>query len=305
MKFHIGLQLKIINRHLKAAGSYPVLVYIGAVFTFFGLSIYLFNKSVYAEYIYSLTALLIISTLNSKNRNDFLKNLHTKENFYKVKIIENSLISLPFLVFLMYEEKYIISLILLLFANLMSFVNLESKTRLPIPTPFYRYPFEFIEGFRKTYIIVLVAYFINLMGILAGNLFLSIFGLIVILLNCLSFYSKPEPPFFVWIFSVNPKKFIKTKLQVAVIYTLLLCLPITASVSFFFLESIYIIFAVQLIGLLVTIAAVLAKYAQYPSEINIIQGISIGLSIAFPFLFFVIIPVFYFQSIKRLNPILK
>lgn len=305
MKFHIGLQLKIINRHLIAAGIYPALFYVALVFIFFGLSVYLFEKSNYAEYIYGAIPLSILASLGSKSRNDFLKNINTKANFYKLKIIESSLIVLPFILFLTFKEKYMTGLALLVIANLLSLIDLESKTRFIIPTPFYRYPFEFTIGFRKTYLIILIAYFINLMGILSGNFFLSVLSLVVILLNCFSFYSKPEPAFFIWIFSTNPEKFIKAKLQIAIVYTLLICLPITASMSIFFLDSIHIIFIVQLIGLLVTLAALLGKYSQYPSEINIIQGMSIGLSMIFPPILLIIIPLFYFQSIKRLNEILK
>ena len=305
MKFYIHLQLKIINRHLIAAGIYPVLFYLALVFVFFGLSIYLFDQSNYAEYIYGAIPLSILASLGSKSRNDFLKNINTKANFYKLKIIENSLIALPFLLFLIFKEKYIAGASLLLLANLMSFINLESKTRLAIPTPFYRYPFEFTVGFRKTYFIVIIAYFINLMGILAGNFSLSMFGLVIIILNCLSFHTKPEPPFFIWIFSTNPKRFIKAKLKIAIIYALLIALPITVSMSIFFLENIHIIFVIQLIGLFIIMAALLGKYAQYPSEINVIQGMSIGLSMLFPPLLFIIIPLFYVQSLKRLNEILK
>lgn len=305
MKFYIQLQLKIINRHLIAAGIYPMLFYLALVFVFFGLSTYLFDQSNYAEFIYGAIPLSILANLGSKNRNDFLRNINTKANFYKLKIIENSLIALPFFLFLIFKEKYIASFALLLLANMMSFINLESQTRLVIPTPFYRYPFEFIVGFRKTYFIVLIAYFINLMGILVGNFSLSMFGLVIMILNCLSFYTKPEPLFFIWIFSTNSKKFIKVKLQIAIVYILLICLPITVSMSIFFLENIHIIFVIQLIGLFIIMAALLGKYAQYPSEINIIQGMSIGLSMLFPPLLFIIIPLFYVQSLKRLNEILK
>lgn len=305
MKFYIGLQFKIINRHLIAAGIYPMLFYIAVTFTFFGLSTYLFDQSRYAEYIYGLVAASILASLSSKSRNNFLKNINTKANFYKLKSIENSLLILPFFLFLMFKEKYIVGFTLLILANLMYLINLENKIRFSFPTPFYRYPFEFTIGFRKSYFIVLSAYFINLMGILSENFSLSIFSLIAILLTCFSFYTKPEPSFFIWIFSKNPKKFIKAKLQTTIIYTLLLCLPITASMSIFFPEDILIIFIIQLVGLFVAMAALLGKYSQYPSEINLIQGMSIGLSMIFPPLLFIIIPLFYFQSIKRLSEILK
>lgn len=305
MKFYIHLQLKIINRHLLAVGIHPMLFYAALVFIFFALSIYLFEQSYYAEYLYGAIPLSIFISLGSKSRNDFLKNINTKINFYQLKIIENALIALPFLLFLIFKEKYIAAVSLLLLANLMSFINLESKTQLAIPTPFYRYPFEFTIGFRKSYLIVLIAYFINLMGILTGNFYLSMFSLVIILLNCMSFYSKPDPPFYIWIFSTSPKKFIKAKLQTAIAYTCLICLPITASMSIFFLENIHIIFVIQLVGLFIIMAALLGKYAQYPSEINIIQGMSIGLSMLFPPLLFIIIPLFYVHSLKRLNEILK
>jgi len=305
MKFYINLQLRILNRQLVSLGIHPFLFYFFAVLVFFGVSSSLFRKYDFAEYVYALLPVALFSNLSTRQRNDFLKSIHTKMNFYKIRMVENSLISLPFFLFLLFKEMYLVAFLLLILANFLSVINIESKSRFVLPTPFYRYPFEFTVGFRKTYLMVLIAYAICLIGILVGNFFLSLLGLVIIFFTCYLFYARPEPSFFVWIFSAAPKKFIRIKVQIALVYTLLLCLPVIIALNVFYIENIHIILLVLLFGLLLVIASLLGKYTQYPSEMNLIQGMSIGLSIVFPPLFFILIPIFYFQSIRRLNEILK
>lgn len=305
MKYYLNLQFKIINRHLKDAGIHPLPFYIIAAVAYFMLSFYLFERFEYIEYLYCFFAIYTLFQFSSKSRNDFLKNVYTKVYFYKIKLVENSLLILPFLLILLLKEKYLTTFILLPSAWLISTISLNELPQRALSTPFYRYPFEYAIGFRKTYLVILLAYFISLIGILVDNFFLSLFGLAIILLNCLSFQNKLEPRFYIWIFSASPKQFLYKKLKTAILYSCLLSLPTSVFITIFFFDYIHTILIVNTIGLLIIIAAVAGKYSQYPSEINLIQSIYIALAILFPPLLLVIIPLFYHQSIKRLNNILQ
>jgi hypothetical protein len=60
-----------------------------------------------------------------------------------------------------------------------------------------------------------------------------------------------------------------------------------------------------LLGYVYLVTIILAKYSGYPNEMNLLQGILIGISLLFPPILIGIIPFFYLQSIKRLNDILE
>lgn len=219
-------------------------------------------------------------------------------------MVENSLISLPFILFLIYKEAYWQGASVLVFAILLSLFQLNSRNSCVIPTPFRRHPFEFTIGFRNTYLLILLTYVISTIGICVGNFNLALSGLVFLVLTCSSFYSKPEPQYFVWVFAMTAKQFIRRKIQIALLYTLLLCLPMVLALSVVYVEHIFVIASILGCGLLFITAALLGKYAQYPSEINLIQGMSLAASIIFPPLLLILIPLFYFKSIKRLNEIL-
>ena len=86
---------------------------------------------------------------------------------------------------------------------------------------------------------------------------------------------------------------------------LILLFVFSVLLAAFFPEKIYIVLVLQLVGLLPLWASVLGKYIQYPSEINLISGFFIGLSVAITPLLLVIIPLFYSKAKNNLHPILK
>lgn len=220
-------------------------------------------------------------------------------------MIENAILVTPFLIFLLYKEKYFIAIILLALANLLGIINIKNQFNFSIPTPFYKYPFEFTVGFRKTYIIIFLSYILTCIAVIVSNFNLGLFALLLTICLCISFYTKPEPIFYVWIFSSNSKIFLLNKIKIAALYTAIVCFPITATLSIFYVEYIYIICTVQLLGILIVVSSLLGKYVVFPSEINLQQIFAIVLSAIFLPLLLFVIPVFFIQSTKRLSNILK
>jgi predicted transglutaminase-like protease len=82
-------------------------------------------------------------------------------------------------------------------------------------------------------------------------------------------------------------------------------LPALLITGLFFFESMGILLLFTLSGYLYLAMIFLAKYAAYPNEINLAQAIIIALTFVFPPLLLAIIPFFAFQSIHRLNGILR
>ncbi len=299
------LQFKMLNRQLTKWGIEPIIGYLFGLFAFIGISIKLFEKTQFAEYIYIVLALSLILKLNEANRNDFLKLCYSKIEYYKLRVIENLIVSIAFIIFLIFQEKYLSSILLTISVCLFSLIYLKNNSSFTLPTPFYKYPFEFIVGFRTNYFIYLFTYFLTFISISVDNFNLGIFSLILTLLSCLNYYTNSEDEFYVWIFSLSPKEFIRYKLKNIIQYSTILCLPIIISLSLFFYTKIDILLGFQCLGYLFIFTTMLAKYSIFPEKLNIRFGIILTLTLWLPPLLLLIIPYLYIQSTKKLKEILQ
>jgi hypothetical protein len=305
MKEYFILQFKMLNRQLTEWGIEPVIGYLVGLFAFIGISIKLFEKTQFAEYIYIALALSLVIKLNEINRNDFLKLCYSKTEYIKIRIVENLFVSIVFITFLFFQEKYLSSILLFISASLFSLIDFKNKSSFTLPTPFYKYPFEFTVGFRSNYFIYFFAYFLTFMSISVENFNLGIFSLILALLSCLNYYTNSEDEFYVWIFSLTPNEFIRYKLKNIIQYSTILCLPIIISLSLFFYTKIDIILGFQFLGYLFIFTTMLAKYSVFPEKLNIRFGIVFALTLWLPPLLMLIIPYLYIQSMKKIKEILQ
>lgn len=305
MRKYFELQYKIINRNLVEFGVQPPVAYALGVVTFIVISIALFYKTKFAVYIYPGIALTFLLKLSEGKRNNFLKNLFSLKHFYKLRVIENGLIVLPFILFLLYKNCFKTSMVLLLLTIAFAFFDIFKTFSITLPTPFYKKPFEFIAGFRKSFIVILLSYTLTIIGIRYQNFNLAISSLVLIFGTCFSFYAQPETPFYVWIFNVNANGFLFNKIKTATYFSAILCIPATILLMVFFTANFYWIIGVQIIGFVYLGAIVIAKYANYPNAINLPQGLLLTISLLFPPLLAGVIPFFYLQSAKRLKEILE
>ena len=305
MKQYFILQYKMLNRQLTEWGIEPVIGYLVGVFVFISISTILFEKTQFAEYLYIVLALSLVIKLNDIDRNDFLRLCYSKAVYIKIRIIENLIVSMVFIFFLIFQEKYLSSILLFISASLFSLIDFKNKSSFTLPTPFYKYPFEFTIGFRSNYFIYFFAYFLTFMSISVDNFNLGIFSLILTLLSCLNYYANSEDEFYVWVFSLTPKEFIRYKLKNIIQYSTILCLPIIVSLSLFFYTKIDIILGFQFLGYLFIFTTMLAKYSVFPEKLNIRFGIVLALTLWFPPLLLLIIPYLYIQSTKKLKEILQ
>jgi hypothetical protein len=305
MKEYFILQFKMLNRQLTERGIEPIIGYVIGLFAFIGISIKLFEKTQFAEYIYIVLALSLVIKLNEVKRNDFLKLCYSKVEYVKLRIIENLIVSIAFITFLLIQEKYLSSILLSISVGIFSLIDIKNKSSFTVPTLFYKYPFEFAVGFRTNYFIYLFAYLLTFMSIYVDNFNLGVFSLILTLLSCLNYYTNSEDEFYVWVFSLSPKEFIRYKLKNIIQYSTILCLPIIISLSLFFYTKIDIILGVQCLGYLFIFTTMLAKYSVFPEKLNIRFGIVFALTLWLPPLLLLIIPYLYIQSTKKLKKILQ
>ena len=305
MRKYFELQYKIINRNLIELGVQPSIAYLLGVLTFVAISVALFYKTKFAVYVYPGIALTFLVKLSEGKRNNFLKNLFSLNHFYKLRAVENGLIILPFILFLLYKNCFIASMVLFLLSTVLVFFDNFKTLSITLPTPFYNRPFEFIIGFRKSVVFILLSYILTIIGIRYQNFNLAISSLVLIFGACFSFYAQPEAPFYVWIFSANANVFLFKKIKTAIFFSAILCMPAFILLMVFFTANFYWIIGVQLIGFVYLGIIIIAKYANYPDVINLPQGLLLTISLLFPPLLAGVIPFFYLQSAKRLKEILE
>ena len=289
------------NRRLKDFGLEPTFGYLLILASFIGLSLFLFYKTEFAQYIYILISLTITSKLSEIGRNDFLKFCFNDRNYKLVRITENLASSMPFLLFLIYKQIFIGSIILVVISLILGLSSFKTRLNFTIPTPFYKKPFEFTVGFRNTFFIFPIAYILTLIAISVDNFNLGIFSLVLVFLVTLGFYTKPENEYFVWSFALTPKQFIIDKIKTALLFTSLLSLPIILTLCVFYYENMDALIAFYSIGCVFLITIISAKYAAYPDEMNLPEIIIIAISISFPPLLLVFAPFFYIKATNKLQ----
>lgn len=302
---YFRLQYRMTNRHLTEFGLPPIVAYILSLALFIGLSLFLFYKTEYAEWIYLFIALISVSKLSETRRSDFLKTCFPKNSFFLIRLIENGIVLLPFIVFLIYHHSFIPTLLIVIIGIALALLKFKNTFNHSIPTPFYKRPFEFIVGFRNTFFLFAFAYILTIVAISVGNFNLGIFSLLLVFLLSSSYYSSPENEYYVWSYNLTSTQFILEKIKTAILFSSFLSIPIIVLLGVFHLDQIDILLIFLLLGYTFLITIILAKYSAYPNKINLPEAILIGVCAYFPPLLIGVIPFFYIKSIKHLNELLE
>lgn len=305
MKKYFELQYKMTNRKFKDAGVHPLLAYILLSFLFVALSVYLFNKTAFAPYIYLLFALSVVGNLSESRRSEFLKICFGDVQLKKIRILENLICAIPFVLFLIFKLLFAYAGLLLILTTILALVNVKTAINYTFWTPFSKRPFEFSTGFRNTFFLFFIAYALTIASVAVHNFNLGIFAMLLVFATSLSFYAKPENEYYVWTYNLQPRAFLFSKIKTALSYSSAIALPIALVLGIFNPEQISIIAMFFIIGWGFLICILVNKYAAYPNEMNIVQGIFLALCVWFPPILIVLIPYLFKQSERRLSAFLK
>jgi len=113
IKRYFQLQYRMINRQLKSYGLHPFIAYVLLFAVFVGFSFLLFYPQIiYLPYLYLLVPFYFSFGLAETDRNDFLKICFNNKTYISIRIMENMLVALPFLVFLLYKRCFLIAFLL-------------------------------------------------------------------------------------------------------------------------------------------------------------------------------------------------
>lgn len=295
----------MINRRFKDAGLEPILAYILLTIGFIGLSVYLFYKTEFAEYLYSLCSLTLTGKLSETRRTEFLKLCFEDRQLEKIRITENLIVTFPFFIFLAYKQLFLSALILIMLTMILALVNFLTTLNFTIPTPFSKKPFEFTTGFRNTFYLILAAYALTFIAVSVNNFNLGIFAMLLVFATTLSYYTKPENEYYVWSYSLTPKMFLIEKIKTATQFSSFIVLPIVLIITIFFHQKIEAIILFYLIGWAFLICMIVSKYVAYPDRLNMGQAVVLALCIWFPPLLIFLIPYLFLKSESHLSSLLK
>ncbi len=306
MRWYFQLQVKMLNRHFKDFGVPLLIAYPLIIFLFILFSSIIFNmlEIQYALYVYFFCALSVLVKLSEKKRNHFLKLGYIKRKYYKLRALENSLILTPFVFYLIFKGAYLYIVLLYISGLLLSRFIVSTPSNFVIPTPFWKKPFEFSVGFRKTFYVYPFIYWLTYKSIEIDNFNLGVFSMIVLFLTLISYYTKMEKEYYVWIFNKKAKEFLLEKIKIGLMYALLLSAPIFIALLSF-KDYIAITIVYFLLCFIYLIQAIIAKYVDFPKQINLPSSMIYTLSLAFPFFILFTFQYFYKKSIQKLKSILN
>lgn len=304
MQYYFQLQFRMLVRRIRDAGLNPLLFFPLALAGFVGLSHLLFQRSPYAGYLMSLMALMAMLPLTEQQRNQFLSSCFPHPTYHQIRLFENLLVALPFLLVLLIKAALLPVLLMLIGTAGAAFLKLRSYEGKVIPTPFYRQPFEFIKGFRQSVGLIAAAYVLTGIGIAVGNDNLCLFAIGVLFLIQCTFYFQPEPDLWVWIYPLKPAGFLKIKILTSIQQSIVLTtLPVILTLLFSTMAW-WVLLLLVLSGISFLIVIILAKYAAFPNEIQLPQAIVLAACVWFPPLLLLTIPYFYIHAVQRLNRLL-
>lgn len=305
MKEYLLLQLRLISRRINDAGVSPVMGVTILSALFIGLSYLLFTKSSHAPYIYPFIALSFLLPLSNVKRNEFLQVCYGDKPHRRLRLAENLLITLPFVLFLLFKAQLIGIILILPVAIAAAFIKTSTVTAITIPTPFGKIPYEFAVGFRNTLLIVPVVYALAIIAVVVGNFNLGVFALLLLFAITLTYYQFADYEYYVWTHSMKPAQFLLHKIKTAIGYATIPALPVVVLLCIFFTANVGYILLFMLAGYVYLCCMIAARYSAYPNEINLPEGILLAISIGLPPALIAILPYFINRSLKRLSAVLK
>lgn len=305
MHYYFILQHRRWNRTWTEWGLPPVLGGSLLVAVWVLGSAFLFSKTDYAAWLYVALAVALLSRLSAQARVDELGRLFGTPERQQVRLVENGAVALPFVGYLVYQAAWVPALVLGGAAVAGAFGSQRTWGSWAMPTPFGQHPFEFAVGVRQSWLGLLLLHVLLGIGWWVGNGNLSAVcygGLWVVLLN---YYASLEPVTYVWWHCHTPAEFLRYKLGIALLHSLLLVAPAALWVLFGF-EGDYwkILLLVTGIGWLVQSILLLGKYTVFPQPMGLPHLIWLLLGMSFPPLLVVLVIVFYRRACANLESLL-
>jgi hypothetical protein len=305
LEHYFRLQKSLLERWIADIGLPVWAGYLLAGLTFLVGNAALFYKTELAPYILMVMGAILLVSFNQPDKISFLKSTYPNPVFRKIRVLECLVPSLPFLLVLGFVQAFFPFVLLVSFVTFMSFTSGIQGGRFRLPTPYGKEPFEFLVGFRTTFWGLLAVHGLLVIGITVDNFNLGLFAVMLVYGTTLSYYGQPENRYWVWLHHGRAEAFLWLKIKTAWRHSLILAAPSALILTGFYPANWYIMLAIVAIGLLYLSCFVVAKYLNYPQQMNVAQSILLGVGLFMPLLLIWLLPFFYRKSVLKLKAILS
>ncbi|WDF67542.1 hypothetical protein PQ465_14680 [Sphingobacterium oryzagri] len=299
MQYYFKLQYRIIRRSIEETGI-PFIVGFGLFIAMCIAGYYLLSHyASLAQYLLPYLAVSLLLTLSDEQRLDHLRTLFSKRKFYRLRVLENSLLVAPLLLLACLAGLWLAALLSFGLALLFASFHPKLNWHRAMPTPFRRHPFEFIIFFRRRLWLLLLFSALLAIAMYVGNFNLAIVLFAIITLTVVGeVYNVIEPEIVLWNFSDPAALFLRRKLGRGEGQLLLLLAPFFIGLSLRFSEQLtWLCLAVLLGGLLLALL-LFVKYAIYPRQAGLLEGLIFVFAASMPIGLLILFP-YYFRKAKR------
>lgn len=210
---YILLRLKQFARFYAFSGIHPLLGIPATSVVFAFVSALLYQKLPYAQWVYCAMTIAAVTELQHTATNSFLKQVHTRINFFKIKLPENLLLLIPFLLVMVYYKSWWAMIAAIAFVLPYSYYN----TKLPkprvrqLPTPYAGYAYEANFGFRAMFPAYLIYVALLIVGCVVQNVYVLMVPFFILLFCITVPYTEPEQPMYVWMHRMSAVSYMKNK----------------------------------------------------------------------------------------------
>lgn len=304
MRYYFKISFRILSRISYDSGV-PIWL---AIFLIFGIVVILgficLRYPEYGIYIIPYINIMVLLPLTGYERNKFLIQHFGKINKVIIRFLENLFLSLPTLLIAFVFLKLEVSIFIILLVVIMSEISFGKATS-SIPTPFKRYPFEFIVYLRRGfYLAVILAFSIIFIAIYANNFNLGIVVLGLLSLIALSAHQIRENELYVWNYNLSPSKFLRLKILRSIWQFVVLVIPSIILLLMGFSSKYIAIFSVLVTGAVLQTFAIILKYSVYPKALSIQDAIFILIISIFPPLLLLVMVKYYKRAKVNLSNML-
>jgi len=291
--YYLNLEWKLINRKLIKIGFNLTVFWIVVPALFSLIAWNLVQKDTISAWVLLGGFSLLFQVPLSKIHHNFLDANVGKLNITAVRITRNLLLSIPLVLLFAMFNKWQQILALFVLALLFSWIKTPQIKLFALPTPYRKYPFEFIIGFRRYFWIWTILVPMIYVSKTYQNDALAIFAFAVILLVQLQFFNTQEPTWYIWNEAKTPSEFLFYKIRIGMICSLISNTIPAILLCIFLPESTIIIASMWALSLILGVFAILCKYAFIPSQLPTMQGFIFAFNLIFPPLLLFSIPYLF------------
>lgn len=284
VSYYISLRLKQFVRFFSSNGIHPLIGITILLLLFTIASVAIFQKLPYAVWIYLALALFSLLELQPAKMNVVLRQQVTANTFFRAKLLENILITIPFLVFLCYKLEWGPAALLLLTVVPYSYYSFSlPKPRLrTLASPFPAYAFEYHNMFRIVMPVYAIYLLLLIVGVVSGNFYVMLAPFFLLLFVMQTAYGLPEDVSYIWLYRCSAARFLQKKMLALLIAYACSFLPFLLTGLVFYTSSFGMVVVCFIAGLIAMTGALFIKYQFYPSALvtQITQLIFFGFAVS-------------------------